>query len=242
MDRRQLVEKYGRTKIVRESLGMRIAKEFHDGDYVNLGRGLPVLAADCVDPSIDIFYHGEPGIMGYGTGVGLDEWEDIDPILHDAANRHVRAKAGMVFFDMGEAFNMLRGKHLDAVVIGGFEVSQKGDLSSWTFKYPVAHSGISIGGGFDLVVGAKRLIVVVTHLDKDGKPKIVHKLQYPITGAKEHADLVITDLAVFDVEGPKGNKKGLVLREIAPGWNVDELRAVTEGEFEVSPELKVYEL
>src|SRR5512141_2771808 len=101
MDRQQLVEKYNRTKLARETMGMRIAKEFKDGDYVNLGRGLPVLAADYIDPSIDIYYHGEPGIMGYGTGVGIDEWEQIDPNLHDAAIRHVRPKPGMVFFDMG---------------------------------------------------------------------------------------------------------------------------------------------
>jgi 3-oxoacid CoA-transferase subunit B len=238
----QLIEKYNRTKLARETLGMRIAKEFKDGDYVNLGRGLPVLAADHVDPAIDVFYHGEPGIMGYGAALTMDEWEEIDANLHDAANRHVRPRDGMVFFDMGEAFNMLRGKHLDAAVIGGFEVSEKGDLASWTFKYPVPRSGISIGGGFDLVVGPKRLIIVVTHLDKDGKPKVVRSLHYPITGAREHVDLVITDLAVFDCEGPKGKKKGLVLKEIAPGWNVEELRAVTEGAFEISPSLKTYEL
>jgi 3-oxoacid CoA-transferase B subunit len=148
----------------------------------------------------------------------------------------------MVFFDMGEAFNMLRGKHLETAVIGGFEVSQKGDLASWTFTYPVPNSGISIGGGFDLVVGPKRLIVVVAHLDKNGQAKVVQKLHYPVTGARGHVDTIITDLAVFNVEGPKGNKRGLVLTEIAPDWTVDELRSVTEGEFEVSPSLKVYEL
>jgi 3-oxoacid CoA-transferase B subunit len=241
-ERQRLVEKYTQTKLARETLGMRIAKEFKDGDYVNLGRGLPVLAADYKDPEIEVFYHGEPGIMGYGPVVGMDEWEEINPNLHDAANRLVKEKPGMVMFDMGEAFNMLRGKHLDAAVIGGFEVSEKGDLASWTFKYPVPNSGISIGGGFDLVVGPKRLIVVVAHLDKNGQAKLVKKLHYPITGAPGHVDMIITDLAVFNVEGPKGNKKGLVLTEVAPHWTVDELRSVTEAEFEVSPALKVYEL
>jgi 3-oxoacid CoA-transferase B subunit len=242
VDRRDLIAKYANVRLARETMGMRIAKEFKDGDYVNLGRGLPVLAADYVDPAIDVFYHGEPGIMGYGTALGMDEWEDIDLNLHDAAIRHVRPKPGMVFFDMGESFNMLRGGHLDAAVIGGFEVSEKGDFANWAFKYPVANSGISIGGGFDLVVGPKRVIVALTHLDKDGRPKVVRKLHYPITGAPEHVDMIITDLAVFDVEGPKGNKKGLVLREVAPGWTVDELRGVTEAAFELSPGLKTYEL
>ncbi len=241
-NRNDLVEKYQNTKLARETLGMRIAKEFKDGDYVNLGRGLPVLAADYVDPSIDIYYHGEPGIMGYGTALGIDEWEQIDINLHDAAIRHVRPKPGMIFFDMGESFNMLRGKHIDAAVIGGFEVSEKGDFANWAFKYPVPHSGISIGGGFDLVVGPRRCIVALTHLDKDGNSKVVKKLKYPITGAPQHVDLIITDLAVLEVKGPKGQKQGLVLKEIAPGWTVDEMKVVTDANFEVSPELRVYEL
>ena len=241
-DRKTLVGKYQATKLARETIRMRIAREFKDGDYVNLGRGLPVLAADYVDPSIDVFYHGEPGIMGYGTALEMDEWEQIDMNLHDAAIRHVRPKPGMVFFDMGESFNMLRGKHIDAAVIGGFEVTEKGDFANWAFEYPVPHSGISIGGGFDLVVGPRRCIVAMTHLDKDGNSKVVKRLKYPITGAPQHVDLVITDLAVMDVKGDKGNKEGLVLREIAPQWTVDELRVITEAEFEISPHLKVYEL
>ncbi len=241
-DRNRLVEKYNATKLARETIGMRIAKEFKDGDYVNLGRGLPVLAADYVDPAIDIFYHGEPGIMGYGTAIGIDDWEEIDLNLHDAAIRHVRPKPGMVFFDMCESFNMLRGKHIDAAVVGGFEVSDKGDFANWALKYPVPHSGISIGGGFDLVVGPRRCIVAITHLDKDGNSKVVQKLKYPLTGAPQHVDFIITDLAVLDVVGPKGKKDGLVLKEIAPGWSPEELKVITEGRFTVSPDLKVYEL
>jgi len=241
-DRKRLVEKYNATKLSRETIGMRIAREFKDGDYVNLGRGLPVLAADYLDPSIDVFYHGEPGIMGYGTGYTSDEWQDIDMVLHDAAMRHVRPKPGMVFFDMGESFNMLRGKHLDAAVIGGFEVSEKGDFANWALKYPVPHSGISVGGGFDLVVGPKRCIVAMTHLDRNGDAKVVKKLKYPLTGAPQHVDLVITDLAVIEVKGPKGKKEGLVLKEFAPGWTPAEVQALTDAHFEVSPEVKVYSL
>jgi 3-oxoacid CoA-transferase subunit B len=242
LDRKSLVEKYNATKLARETIGMRIAKEFKDGDYVNLGRGLPVLAADAVDPSVDIFYHGEPGIMGYGTAIGLDEWELIDMNLHDAANRHVRPKPGMVFFDMGESFNMLRGKHIDASVLGGFEVTEKGDFANWAFKYPVPNSGISVGGGFDLVVGPLRCIVAITHLDKDGRPKLVKKLKYPLTGAPQHIDLVITDLAVVEIRGPKGKKEGMILKEIAPGWTVEEVQALTEATLKVDPNVSVYSL
>ena len=240
--RESMVQKYNTTKLERGTIGLRIARELKDGDYVNLGRGLPAMAADYMDPSIDIFYHGEPGIMGYGTAIGLDEWEQIDLNVHDAAIRHVREKPGMVTFDMGESFNMLRGKHVDVAVVGGFEVSEKGDFANWAFEYPVKHSGISIGGGFDIVVGPRRCIAAITHLDKDGKSKVVEKLHYPVTGAPQYIDLVITDLAVFEVKGPKGAKEGLVLKEIAPGWTVDELRVITEAHFEVSPDLKVYEL
>lgn len=241
-DREHLLNKYLETKLGRETIGMRIAREFKDGDYVNLGRGLPVLAADYVDPSINIFYHAECGLLGYGTAINIDDWEEIDWDLHDAANRHVREKPGMVVFEMAEAFNMLRGKHVDASVVGGFEVSEKGDLANWAFEYPVKHSGISVGGGFDLVVGPKRCIAAITHLDRDGRSKVVKKLHYPLTGAPQHVDLVITDLAVFEVEGPKGAKKGLLLKEIAPGWTVEELKMLTEGEFRVADDLKEYHL
>jgi 3-oxoacid CoA-transferase B subunit len=241
-ERERLVEKYRKSKLSRETIGMRIAREFKDGDYVNLGRGLPVQAADYVDPSIDIYYHAEPGLLGYGTAIQIDDWQEIDMNLHDAANRQVRPKPGMVVFEMGEAFAMLRSKRVGTSVIGGFEVSEKGDFANWAFKYPVKHSGISVGGGFDLVVGPKRCIVAITHLDRDGRSKIVKDLHYPLTGAPQHVDFVITDLAVFELRGPKGAKEGLFLKEVAHGWTVDELRVITEGRFEVAADLKEYEL
>ncbi len=241
-ERTQLVGKYESTHLERETIGMRIAKEFKDGDYVNLGRGLPVLAADYIDPAIDIYYHAEPGLLGYGTAIQIDDWEEIDMNLHDAANRHIRSKPGMVVFDMGEAFNMLRNKRVGTSVIGGFEVTEKGDFANWALKYPVKHTGISVGGGFDLVVGPQRCIVAITHLDRNGNSKIVKKLHYPLTGAPQHIDFIITDLAVFEIRGPKGAKEGLFLKEIAPGWTVDELRVITEGSFQVVPDLKEYEL
>jgi len=241
-DRDKLVEKYRKSKLARETIGMRIAKEFKDGDYVNLGRGLPVLAADYVDPSIDIFYHAESGLLGYGTAIQIDDWEEIDMNLHDAANRHVRPKPGMVVFEMNEAFCMLRSKRVGTSVVGGFEVTDKGDFANWAFQYPVKHSGISVGGGFDLVVGPRRCITAIAHLDPKGNPKIVKKLHYPMTGAPQHIDFIITDLAVFEVRGPKGAKEGLFLKELAHGWTVDELRIVTEGSFEVASDLQEYQL
>ncbi len=242
VDRAQLVEKYRTNRLDRPTMGMRIAKEFKDGDYVNLGRGIPLTAADYVDPSIDIYYHAEPGLLGYGSAYTIDEWEDIDVEQHDAAMRHVRHKPGMVSFDMGEAFNMLRGHHLDAGVIGGFQVSERGDFANWALKTPVPHSGISIGGGFDLVVGPRRLIVAITHLDKDGRSKVVRELTYPLTGGRNMVDLVVTDLAVIEVVGPKGSKQGMVLKEYAPGWTVAEVQALTDAHMKVAPDVRVIEL
>jgi len=240
--RAPLVRKYNTTRLDRQTMGMRIAKEFRDGDCVNLGKGIPTTAADYVDPSMDIYYHAEPGLLGYGSGLTMDEWELIDPDLHDAAIRHVRPKAGMAVFDMVEAFNMLRGHHVDAGVIGGFQVSQKGDFANWTLEMPVPHSGISIGGGFDLAVGPKRCIVALTHLDPDGRSKIVRELTYPLTGAPNVVDLVVTDLAVIEVVGPKGSKEGMVLKEYAPGWTVEEIQGLTEADLKIAPDLKAIEL
>ncbi len=242
VDRTRLVEKYRTVKLDRPTMGMRIAKEFKDGDYVNLGRGIPLLAADYVDPNIDIYYQAEPGLLGYGSALTIDDWEDIDPLLHDAAMRHVKPKPGMVSFEMAEAFNMLRGHHLDAGVIGGFEVSEKGDFANWAFKTPVPHSGISIGGGFDLVVGPKRCIVAITHLDREGRSKVVRELHYPLTGGRNMVDFVVTDLAVIEVVGPKGSKEGMVLKEYAPGWTVEEIEAVTDARLKIAPDVRVIEL
>jgi 3-oxoacid CoA-transferase len=241
-DRARLVEKYNTSKLDRQTMGIRIAKEFKDGDYVNLGRGIPTTAADYVDPSVDIYYHAEPGLLGYGTGYTMDEWEQIDPNLHDAAIRHVRPKSGMCVFDMNEAFNMMRGHHLDAGVVGGFQVSEKGDFANWAFKTPVPHSGISIGGGFDLVTGPKRCIVAITHLDHKGRSKVVRELTYPLTGGRNMVDLVITDLAVIEVIGPKGKKEGMVLKEYAPGWTVEEIQALTDARLMIAPDVKAIEL
>ncbi len=241
-DRDRLVEKYHATKLDRQTMGIRIAKEFKDGDYVNLGRGIPTIAADYIDPSINIYYHSEAGLLGYGSGYTTDEWEEIDPCLHDAAIRNVRPKPGMVVFDMNEAFHMLRGHHLDAGVVGGFQVSEKGDFANWTFKTPVLHSGISIGGGFELVVGPKRCIAAITHIDRQGRSKIVRELDYPLTGGRNMVDLVITDLAVFEIIGPKGNKEGMVLKEYAPGWTVEEIQHLTDAQIKIAPDVKVIEL
>ncbi len=232
-DRKRLVEKIRSEKLTVETMAMRIAREFNDGDYVKPRPGIPAWRR--LRRPVDNTSSTMPslGVLGYGTAIEIDEWESIDMNMYDAAIRHVREKPGMVMFDMNEAFNMLRGKHLAAAVVGGFQVSQKGDFANWAFEYPVPNSGISIGGGFDLVVGPRRCIVALTHLDKQGNPKVLKELTLPLTGAPQQVDLVITALAVIEIKGPKGKKKAMKLLEIAPGWTVEEIQALTEAEMEI---------
>ncbi len=241
-ERTRVVEKYRNDKLDRQTMCMRVAKEFKDGDYVNLGKGIPAMIADQNDSTTNVYYHSEAGLLGYGSGYTIDEWEQTDTCLHDAAIRHVRPRPGMVVFDMMEAFNMLRGHHLDIGVVGGFQVSERGDFANWTLKTPVPHSGISIGGGFDLVVGPKRCIAVITHLDRQGRSKVVRDLTYPLTGGRNMVDLVITDLAVIEIIGPKGNKEGMLLKEYAPGWKVEEIQIITEAPMRIASDVKVMEL
>ena len=239
-ERERLVEKYQTDKLTSETIAMRIAMEFKDGDYVNLGRGIPGLVGNFVPEGVDIYWHGENGILGYGAAYTLDEWEEIDLCVHNSSTQHVREKPGMAMFDFNEAFNMLRSRHIDAGVLGGFQVSELGDFANWAYEYPVPPWGIGIGGSFDLVVGPKRCIIAITHLYRDGKSKIVKELTMPLTGAPQYVDLIVTDLAVIEVKGSKGKKEGLVLKEVAPGWTAEEVQALTDAKLEIAPNLKTY--
>jgi 3-oxoacid CoA-transferase B subunit len=241
-NREKLVEKYWTTKLNIETIGMRVAKEFKDGDIVNLGRGIPGLVGNYVPSGVDIFWHGENGILGYGAAYSADEWREIDMTVHNSSIQWVRERPGMAIFDFGEALGMLRGHHVDAGVIGCFQVSEYGDLANWAFDYPPLNSGIGIGGSFELTTGPQKCIAVTTHLDKCGKSKIVRELTLPLTGAPQQVDLIVTDLAVIEVKGPKGKKEGLILREIAPGWTADEIRILTDAELKTITNPKVYEL
>ncbi len=241
-EREKLVERYGTDKLDVETIAMRIAMEFNDGDYVNLGRGIPGLVGNYVPQGVDIFWHGENGILGYGAAYTIDEWEEMDLCVHNSSIQHVREKPGMAMFDFNDAFNMLRGKHVDAGVLGGFQVSERGDFANWAFEYPVPPWGVGIGGAFELTIGPKRCIIAITHLDKYGKSKIVKELTMPLTGAPQQVDLIVTDLAVIEVKGQKGKKEGLVLKEVAPGWTVDEVKLLTGVEMEIAPDFKEYQL
>jgi acetate CoA/acetoacetate CoA-transferase beta subunit len=242
VEREKLVERYRMEKLDMETIAMRVAKEFKDGDVVNLGRGIPGLVGNCVPAGVDIFWHGENGILGYGAAYTIDEWQEMDMAVHNSSIQQVRERPGMAIFDFSEAFGMLRGHKIDTGVLGGFQVSEHGDFANWSFDYPPLNSGIGIGGSFELTIGPKRCIAAITHLDKYGNSKIVKELTMPLTGAPQQVDLIVTDLAVIEVKGKKGRKEGLVLKEVAPGWTADEVQILTDAKLERIKNVKIYEL
>jgi 3-oxoacid CoA-transferase B subunit len=203
-------------RLTREQIAQRTALELPDGAYVNLGWGIPNLIADYLPKGITVYFHSENGILGMGRRAKPGE-EDYD--LVDAMKVPVTLIRGASFFHQADAHLMTRGGHLDVAVLGGFQVSEKGDLANW--KIPGAKGSGGIGGAMDISAGAKKLIVCMEHVTKEGAPKIVKKCTYPLTGL-DCVDTIVTDLAVIDVA-----PKGLVLREVAPGWTPEEVQKLT---------------
>ena len=203
-------------RLTREETAARAAKELPDGAYVNLGWGIPNLIADYLPLDLTVFFHSENGILGMGRRARAGE-EDYD--LVDAMKVPVTLTPGASFFHQADAHLMTRGGHLDVAVLGGFQVSEKGDLANW--KVPGARGSGGIGGAMDIAAGAKVLIVCMEHTTKDGAPKIVKQCTYPLT-ALACVDIIVTDLAVIDVR-----PEGLLLREMAPGWNRKEIQELT---------------
>src|SRR5260370_1874879 len=205
-------------RLTREQIAQRAALELPDGAYVNLGWGIPNLIADYLAKESTVYFHSENGILGMGRRAKPGE-EDFD--LVDAMKVPVTLTPGASFFHQADAHLMTRGGHIDVAVLGGFQVSEKGDLANW--KIPSAKGSGSIGGAMDIATGAKMLIVCMEHTTRDGAPKIVKKCTYPLT-ALACVDTIITDLAVVDVK-----PEGLVLREVARGWAPEEVQALTSA-------------
>lgn len=203
-------------RLTREQIAQRAAQELTDGAYVNLGWGIPNLIANYLPKGITVYFHSENGILGMGRRA-LPGEEDFDQV--DAMKVPVTLIPGASFFHQADAHLMTRGGHLDVAVLGGFQVSEKGDLANW--KIPGAKGSGGIGGAMDIAAGAKTLIVCMEHTTKDGGPKIVKQCTYPLTGLA-CVDTIVTDLAVIDVK-----PEGLVLREAAPGWSPDEVQKAT---------------
>lgn len=206
-----------RPRLTREQIAQRAALELPDGAFVNLGWGIPNLIAAYVPPDITVYFHSENGILGMGPRAAPGE-EDFD--LVDAMKVPVTVKPGAAFFAQVDAHVMTRGGHLDICILGGLQVSEKGDLANW--RVPGAKGAGGIGGAMDISVGAQRLIVTMEHNAKDGSPKILKTCGYPLT-AVQCVNTIITDLAVIDVR-----PDGLLLRETAPGFSLEEVQKHTE--------------
>ncbi len=215
----------------RELIALRVANELEDGNYVNLGIGIPTLVSDWIEGR-DIVLQSEIGMLKTGP---LATGRDVDQDLINASAQPVTALPGSAYFDIAESFAMIRGGHIDVAVMGALQINERGDYAGWSNPARGLFVG-NIGGSMDLCAGARKLFIAMEHITKDGEYKIVKELSYPST-ASGKVSMLFTDLAVIEI-----TTEGMVLKEVFSGLTPGDIQSVTEPKLIISPDLKEMEL
>ena len=214
---------------LKQRIAKRCAKEFKDGEFANLGIGLPTMVADYIPEDISVTFHSENGFAGIDA---MADASNLDVDIINSGGSYVTVVDRVKYFDTAESFGLVRGGHVRATVLGAMEVAENGDLANWIVP---GKKVAGMGGAMDLCAGVKKIVVATDHCEKSGQSKILKKCTLPLTGAKCVTDIV-TERCYFEV-----TPDGLVIRELAPGYTVDDIRACTEADFIVPDEIGVME-
>lgn len=224
-----------KTFLDKNKMAQRMARELKDGDVVNLGIGIPSLASGYIPEDIQVTFHVENGILGFGRVLNSKETDLMDYYVANAGGQFIAAKPGMCIVDFAESFDAIRTGRVNVTMLGAYQVSRNGDIASWTVSASVDEvmpSSLTLGGAMDMVVGPEKVIIGMKHVTYDGKPRIVNECDLPLT-ATGKANLIITDAVVIKV-----TLEGLKLLEVAPGWTPQDIQEITEPPLIISEDIK----